>query len=87
VIVISEVVSIQTVYPSDDQIVHLTPPKSKITLAFRFPRPNKPNGLFSEFQRAHNHGFIVRVTYTGTEEKQNLIKSIEVVPRWTVGKK
>ena len=85
-IIIGEVVSIQTVSPSGYQIVHVMPIRGKYSLAFRFPDPNKEDGIFSEFQRAQNYGFIVRVTYL-VKEKQNLIKSIEVVPRWTVGKK
>jgi hypothetical protein len=96
VIVIGEVVSIQSIppgpgAPNDLTIVHLTPLNSKVTLMFRFPDPNFAIGLIQEFQRAQNHAFIVRVTYTtvapaGTQEAQNLIKSIEVVPRWTLGK-
>ena len=84
-IVIGEVISIQTFIPSDQQVVLVAPIKGKVSVQFRFP-PNKQDLVFSEFQRAQNYGFIVRVSYI-FQEKQNQIKSIEVVPRWTLGKK
>jgi hypothetical protein len=85
-IVIGEVVSIQTLSESGMQIVHVSAIKGKAFLSFKFPSPNKSDGILSEFQRAQNHGFIVRVTYI-IREKQNYIKSVEVIPRWTLGKK
>ena len=91
-VVIGEVVSIQTlsektVSELDNQIVHVSAIKGKASIPFRFFEPNKSKVTLSEFQRAQNYGFIVRVTYIVSTEKQNLIKSIEVIPRWTLGKK
>jgi hypothetical protein len=91
-VVIGEVVSIQTlsektVSEPENQIVHVSAIKGKDSLAFRFFDYNKSKVTLSEFQRAQNYGFIVRVTYIISPEKQNLIKSIEVIPRWTLGKK
>ena len=85
-VIIGEVVSIQTLSESGYSIVHVSAIKGKASLAFRFPSPNKTDGILSEFQRAQNYGFIVRVTYI-FREKQNYIKSVEVIPRWTIGKK
>jgi hypothetical protein len=84
-IVIGEVVSIQTFIPSEQQVVLVAPIKGKVSVPFRFP-PNKQGLVFPEFQRAQNYGFIVRVSYF-FQDKQNQIKSIEVVPRSTLGKK
>jgi hypothetical protein len=91
-VVIGEVVSIQTlsektVSELDNQIVHVSAIMGKASLPFRFFEPNKSSVTLSEFHRAQNYGFIVRVTYIISPEKQNLIKSIEVIPRWTLGKK
>jgi hypothetical protein len=91
-VVIGEVVSIQTlsektVSEPENQIVHVSAIKGKASLPFRFFEPNKSKATLSEFQRAQNYGFIVRVTYIISPERQNLIKSIEVIPRWTLGKK
>ena len=88
--VIGEVLSIQSVDEGNlaRKIVHISPIRGKISIAFRFPEPNKADELFSEFQRAQNYRHIVRVTYIIDQNKNLLIKSIEVIPRWTLqGKK
>lgn len=85
---IGEVISIQSVEEGNRQIVHVSPIKGKVSIAFRFPEPNKADELFSEFQRAQNYRHIVRVTYIIDQNKNLLIKSIEVIPRSTFqGKK
>jgi hypothetical protein len=86
--VIGEVVSIQSVPEGNRRIVHVSPIKGKFSIAFRFPEPNKADELISEFQRAQNYRHIVRVTYIIDANKDSLIKSVEVIPRWTFqGKK
>jgi hypothetical protein len=67
-------------------VVHVSVIKGKASLAFRFPNPNKTDGMLSEFERSQDYGFIVRVTYI-MREKQNYIKSVEVIPRCTLAKK
>jgi hypothetical protein len=86
--VVGEVVSIQTIPEGKRQIVHVSPIKGKISIAFRFPEPNKRGELISEFERAQNYGHIVRATYIIDPNKNLSIRSIEVIPRWTFqGKK
>jgi hypothetical protein len=81
--VIGEVVSIQTVPEGKRQIIYVSPLKGKVSIAFRFPEPNKGDELISEFERAQNYGHIVRVTYIVDPNKNLIIRSIEVIPRST----
>lgn len=69
------VVDIQTLSPSGDQIVRGIN-AAKTIFNFKFPEPNKPDNIFSEFQRAQSEDLLVRVKYI--PGKENLIKSIEV---------
>lgn len=75
--VTGDVADIQTLSPSGHQIVRVIN-IAKIAFNFRFPDPNKSDNLLSEFQRAQNSHLPVRVKYIPLE-KENLIKSIEVM--------
>jgi hypothetical protein len=77
--VTGEVADIQTLSPSGDQIVRIVN-LARILFNFRFPEPNKPANILSEFQRAQNSNLWVRVKYNPAG-KENLIKSIEVMGR------
>jgi hypothetical protein len=87
-VVKGEVISIQNIPEVQRRIVHVSPIGEKLFLAFRFPEPNKDDALLSEFQCAQNYGHKVRVTYIVDQNKNFLIKSIEVIPWQTFqGKK
>ena len=75
--VTGDVVDIQTLSPSGLQIVRVIN-VAKYLFNFRFPNPNKPDNILSEFQRAQNHHLLVRVKYS-LLEKENHIESIEVM--------
>ena len=75
--VTGDVVDIQTLSPSGLQIVRVINAQNYL-FNFRIPDPNKPDNIFSEFQRAQNHNLLVRVKYS-LLEKENHIKSIEVM--------
>jgi hypothetical protein len=77
--VTGEVADIQTLSPSGDQIARIVN-LARILFNFRFPEPNKPANILSEFQRAQNSNLWVRVKYNPAG-KENLIKSIEVMGR------
>ena len=75
--VTGEVADIQTLSPSAHQIVRVVN-TARIVFNFRFPDPNKPDIILSEFQPAQNRNLLVRVKYSPLE-KENLIRSIEVL--------
>ena len=66
--VTGDVVDIQTLSPSGLQIVRVIN-VAKYLFNFRFPDPNKPDNILSEFQRAQNHHLLVRVKYSLLEKK------------------